>query len=68
MDDRQGVLAARHRGFGVIGTIGILDLAAERGLVDMREVIRRLRETNFRRSESMLGELLEKHNRAGGLK
>jgi predicted nucleic acid-binding protein len=65
MDDRQGVLTARRKGFGVIGTIGILDLAAERGLVDLPVAVSRLRQTNFRRSESMLDALLEKHGQGG---
>jgi len=66
MDDRQGVLDARRKGFGVIGTIGILDLAADRSLVDLPAAVSRLRRTNFRRSESMLDALLEKHARGGG--
>lgn len=66
MDDRQGVLTARRKGFGVIGTIGILDLAAERGLVDLPAAVSRLRRTNFRRSESMLDALLEKHAQESG--
>jgi predicted nucleic acid-binding protein len=45
MDDRRGVLAPRKKGFGVIGTIGILDLAAERGLIDLPAAISRLRQT-----------------------
>jgi predicted nucleic acid-binding protein len=65
MDDRQGVSTARRKGFGVIGTIGILDLAAERGLVDLPAAVSRLRQTNFRRSESMLDALLEKHGQGG---
>src|SRR5580704_4509012 len=32
MDDRDGVNAARRRGFAVTGTLGILDLAASRGM------------------------------------
>jgi predicted nucleic acid-binding protein len=66
MDDRQGVLTARRKGFGVIGTIGILDLAAERGLVDLPAAVGRLRRTSFRRSESMLDALLEKHAQESG--
>jgi predicted nucleic acid-binding protein len=61
MDDRKGVLAARSRGFGVIGTIGILDLAARRSLIDLPAAIALLRQTNFRRSEALLDALLEKH-------
>ena len=29
IDDRKGAAAARHKGFEVTGTLGILDLAAE---------------------------------------
>jgi predicted nucleic acid-binding protein len=66
MDDRQGVLTARRKGFGVIGTIGILDLAAERGQVNLPAAVSRLRQTNFRRSESLFDALLEKHRQGGG--
>src|SRR5437899_12136785 len=33
MDDRDGVNVARSRRFAVTGTLGILDLAARRGLI-----------------------------------
>jgi hypothetical protein len=32
IDDRAGVRAAKRRGLRVTGTLGVLDLAAERGL------------------------------------
>ncbi len=48
MDDRAGVVAARERGLSAVGTLGLLGLAAERGLVDLRECIDRLRQTTFR--------------------
>src|SRR6266700_3502235 len=35
MDDRDGVAIARAQGFAVTGTLGVLDLAAQRGLVDL---------------------------------
>jgi predicted nucleic acid-binding protein len=35
MDDRDGVAFARAHGFAVTGTLGVLDLAARRGLVDL---------------------------------
>ena len=43
MDDREGVAAARRRGFAVTGTLGLLDLAARRGLVDLAAAFARLR-------------------------
>jgi len=45
MDDRKGVSAAERRGLRVTGTLGVLDLAAERGLVDFGQ---RLRSSNER--------------------
>ena len=35
MDDREGAIAARRSGFVVTGTLGVLALAAERGLVNL---------------------------------
>src|SRR5215472_3623286 len=35
MDDREGVAVARGRGLDVTGTLGVLDLAARRGLIDL---------------------------------
>jgi predicted nucleic acid-binding protein len=39
MDDRDGVHIARSRGFAVTGTLGVLDLAATRGLIRLREAV-----------------------------
>ena len=64
MDDRRGVSAAERSGLRVTGTIGILDLAAERKLVDFGEAIFKLGSTNFRRPEALLNVLLKKHGKA----
>jgi predicted nucleic acid-binding protein len=61
MDDRKGVSAARMKGLRVTGTLGILDLAAQRGLVDFATAVERLRRTNFRVSEALLDALLKKY-------
>ncbi len=63
MDDRKGVIAAERKGLRVTGTLGVLDLAAERGLVDFRQAITELERTNFRRPEAVLNSLLKKHAR-----
>src|SRR5262249_61835773 len=47
MDDRAGVKAAREQGFAVTGTLGVLDMAARRGMIEIREKFERLRPTNF---------------------
>lgn len=62
MDDRAGVVAARSRAFAVTGTLGLLDLAARRQLIDLPEAVARLRETSFRCRPAMLDELLERHS------
>ncbi|MGA3187602.1 MAG: hypothetical protein ABSF22_10890 [Bryobacteraceae bacterium] len=39
MDDRKGVSAAQRKGLRVTGTLGILDLGAQRGLVNFAEAL-----------------------------
>jgi predicted nucleic acid-binding protein len=48
IDERRGSSAAVSKGIEVTGTLGILDLAAERHLIDLPQVIERLKQTNFR--------------------
>ena len=38
MDDRAGIIAARKRGLSTIGTLGVLNRAAQRGIVDLRRI------------------------------
>jgi predicted nucleic acid-binding protein len=45
MVDRKGVNAAQRKGLRVTGALGILDLAAERGLSDFAEAVEQLRQT-----------------------
>ena len=61
MDDRAGVVAARALGFAVVGTLGVLDAAARRGLVDLEEALERLRKTTFRRTEELFDAMLKRH-------
>jgi predicted nucleic acid-binding protein len=63
IDDRRGVRAAKQQGLRVTGTLGLLDLAAERGLADFAGAIRKLEGTSFRRPEALLQALLDKHKR-----
>ena len=66
MDDRKGVNAAQRKGLRVTGTLGILDLAAHRGLADFAEGVAQLRRTNFRVPEALLNALLEKRREKKG--
>jgi predicted nucleic acid-binding protein len=65
MDDRKGVIAAERQGLNVTGTLGVLDLAAERGLIDFAQAVSALKLTTFRMPLSLLGELLDKHKGSG---
>jgi predicted nucleic acid-binding protein len=47
--ERKGRLVARERGLAVSGTLGVLDLAARRGLVNLSEALRRLDGTHVSR-------------------
>jgi predicted nucleic acid-binding protein len=64
MDDRKGVMVARSKGFAVIGTLGVrtlgdLNLAARRGLIDLADSFARLKRTNFRYRQEILDALLD---------
>lgn len=48
MDDRAGRNAARRCGLFVTGTIGVLESAASRGLVEFAVAIAKLQRTNAR--------------------
>ena len=61
MDDRRGVAAAGNHGFVSIGTIGLLDRAAQRGLIDLAAAVTRLKGTNFRYRQELLDALLARH-------
>ena len=61
IDDRKGAAVALNKGFEVTGTLGVLDLAAERSLVDLVDALNRLKGTNFRYRQELFDVLLKKH-------
>jgi predicted nucleic acid-binding protein len=54
LDEAKARRAARERGLTVVGTLGILDKASGRGLVDLTAAVSRLRSTTFRASPKLL--------------
>ena len=61
MDDRKGILAAEKQGLNVTGTLGVLDLGAERGLVDFARAALELGQTTLRMPLALLNDLIAKH-------
>ena len=64
MDDRDGVLVARSKGFRVAGTLGILSMAAERSLVDLAEAFERIKRTSFHYRQETMDQLLADASRS----
>ena len=60
MDDKAGRNAAIHCGLAVIGTIGLLEQASARGLLDLPQVMERLRQTNARLNPDLVHAALER--------
>jgi predicted nucleic acid-binding protein len=63
MDDREGVSVARGEGLAVTGTIGVLDIAARRSLVDLAQAFERLKATSFYYRQGLLDAILDAHRR-----
>jgi predicted nucleic acid-binding protein len=61
IDERRGVTAALREGLSVVGTLGLLDRAAQRGFIDLAAALTRLKVTNFRYRPELLDALLAKH-------
>jgi predicted nucleic acid-binding protein len=62
-DDGAARREAERRGIRVQGTLGVLDLAAQVGLVDLTAAIEQLRTTNFRAGERLIQFFLERDRR-----
>jgi predicted nucleic acid-binding protein len=58
IDDARGRLEAERRHIAVTGTLGILRAGAIRKFVDLPAALRRLKETNFRCSQTLIDNLL----------
>ncbi len=61
MDDRAGRSAATRCGLAVIGTIGLLDQAAGRGLIDLPKALERLQQTNARLDPQLIQAALDRY-------
>ena len=62
MDDRVAA-TARAQGLAATGTLGMLELAAVRDLIDLPAALTRLKATNFRYRPELLEILLARHHK-----
>jgi predicted nucleic acid-binding protein len=60
IDERLGRRIAEERGIAIIGILGILDDAADQGLINLAEMFAQLQQTNFRVSRCIIQSLLNK--------
>ncbi len=70
VDDRKARRAAIKRGLRITGTLGVLELAAAKGLIELPGALERLRQTDFMIGADLLAEALQRDSdrrrRAGG--
>jgi predicted nucleic acid-binding protein len=59
LDEKKGRQAARECGLSVAGTLGVIDLAARRGLVSLLDALKNLERTSFRASPQLIRAIIE---------
>lgn len=60
LDEREGRAAALEQGLKVTGTIGVLEEAAARGLLDLPSALARLQQTSFKVHPSLIQAALKR--------
>lgn len=63
IDERRGFLTATRLGLFATGTLGVLEIASERGLLRLADVIEALKRTSFRVTDRLLTEALAREAR-----
>jgi len=62
LDDMDGRKEAERRHIHFVGTIGVLQAASKRGLVNLKDALTRLRATNFYIAQALIDRLLAEAN------
>lgn len=66
IDDRKGAAVTLNKRLDTTGTLGVLDLATDRGLVNLVVALDQLKRTNFRYRQELFDALLKRHEGEGG--
>jgi predicted nucleic acid-binding protein len=59
IDEARGRRIAQHRLLSVTGTLGVLKAGAQEGLLDLKNAIARLSQTNFHVAQEILDRLIQ---------
>jgi predicted nucleic acid-binding protein len=59
LDEKKGRQVARECGLSVAGTLGVIDLAARRGLISLFDALKNLERTSFRASPQLIRAIIE---------
>ncbi|MGB7161454.1 MAG: DUF3368 domain-containing protein [Tepidisphaeraceae bacterium] len=65
IDEKRGRRAAMDRHIRITGTVGVLELAAQAGLLDLADTFERVKQTDFWISHTLLDERLRLHRERG---
>ena len=60
IDDRAGRTAAQRCGVAVTGTVGLLEMAAARGLLNLKQALAKLEQTNARLDAELVAGALQR--------
>lgn len=66
LDDLAARRAAASEGLQMVGTLGILERAGEKGWINLTQALERLRRTNIRLSPHLIEAVLDRHTRKSG--
>lgn len=64
IDERDGRRVAAEMGLAIIGTVGVFELAASQGLVNLAEAFERLHRTDFRVDQRMIDAALRRQEQS----
>jgi len=58
--DKEARQAAARAGLAITGTLGVIELAAHRNLIDLRQALERIRQTDFFLSDDLIQRAIER--------
>ena len=66
LDEAKGRRTAKDMGLQLLGTLGVLEYSGKISLIDLPEAVKKLRETSFRVSSTLIDKLLKRYEQNKG--